>query len=486
MPIKVPGEETGNPLAAADSVAHPFLKEHAMKIYTALLVVALVGCKGGSHAATTPPTTTPPTTTPPTTPPPTTTPPPPAVDPVTTDSLALIEEGRQTFRHETFGDEDFWGGTIGLHKALEGAAKGGVGAGVSPKTALAVGLKVDVDLLPQTVKDGIVNGTVSLDDPATTLALLDLDAVVGVKGFSDGAGGLKSVGVTCALCHSTVDNSFAPGVGHRLDGWANRDLDVGTVINLAPDLSAVATLLGVSETTVRTVLKSWGPGKFDAELFLDGKAFQPNGTTSAAVLIPPAFGLDGVNLHTWTGWGSLTYWNAFVAVLEMHGKGNFFDSRLDDATKFPVAARAKMGHTTNATDLVTPKLGALHYYQLSLLAPKAPAASFDAAAATRGQAVFAGAGKCATCHMAPLFTEPGWNMHSGADVGVDDFQASRSPDGKYRTSPLKGLFTHTKGGFYHDGRFATLADVVTHYDTTFSLGLDAAQQSDLVEYLKSL
>lgn len=409
----------------------------------------------------------------------------PPVDPVTHSAQNMLEEGRQTFRHETFGDEDFWGGTLQLHQAIEGSAKGGVGGGVSPKTALAVGLKVDVDLLPRSVQDGITKGTVNLDDPATTLALLDLDAVIGVKGFSNGAGGLKSLGISCALCHSTVDNSFAPGIGHRLDGWANRDLNVGAIVGLSPDLSTVASLLGVPQTTVRAVLASWGPGRFDAELFLDGKAFRPDGA-SAATLIPPAFGLAGVNLHTWTGWGSATNWNAFVANLEMHGKGTYFDPRLDDATQFPVAARARSGHVTNATDLITPRLGALQVYEMALEAPPAPAGSFDPAAATRGQAVFQGAGKCAVCHVAPLFTEPGWNMHSGAEIGIDDFQANRAPDHKYRTAPLRGLQTHAKGGFYHDGRFATLADVVAHYDAAMGLSLPPASKSDLVEYLKSL
>jgi hypothetical protein len=247
----------------------------------------------------------------------------------------------------------------------------------------------------------------------------------------------------------------------------------------------VAALLGVPEDTVRTVVKSWGPGKFDAELFLDGKPFRPDGKT-AATLIPPAFGLAGVNLHTWTGWGSVTNWNAFVATLEMHGKGNFFDPRLDDATQFPVAARAKMGHTTNTVDLVTPKLAGLQFYQLALKSPAPPAGSFDVEAAARGKAVFEGAARCITCHMAPLFTEPGWNMHTAAEIGIDDFQANRGPDKKYRTSPLRGLFTHGQGGYYHDGRFASLSDVVTHYDATFSLGLANAQKADLVEYLKSL
>jgi hypothetical protein len=234
-----------------------------------------------------------------------------------------LDEGRRIFRYDTFGDEAFWGDTIKLHQAIEGSSYGGVGPGVSPKTALAVGLKVDVDTLPDALIQSLKKGQVNLDDPGTTLALLKLNAVVGVTGVFDTSGTtLRTMGTQCALCHSTVDNSLAPGIGHRLDGWANRDLNVGAIVSLAPDLSAVAALLGVNQATVRTVLAAWGPGKFDAELFLDGKGFRPDGKT-AATLIPPAFGLAGVNLHTWTGWGSVTYWNAFVANLEMHGKGTF-------------------------------------------------------------------------------------------------------------------------------------------------------------------
>jgi hypothetical protein len=398
----------------------------------------------------------------------------------------LAEQGRQTFRFDTFGDEDFWGGTLHLHDAIQGAAHGGVGPGVSPKTALAVGLKVDVDALPPAVQSAIAAGQVDLDSPDTTLALLDLNAVVGVTGFKDGNGGLKSIGIQCALCHSAVDNSFAPGIGHRLDGWPNRDLNVGAIVGLSPNLQPVADLLGVSVDTVRAVLASWGPGKFDAALFLDGKAFQPDGRSSAT-LIPAAFGLAGVNLNTYTGWGSTTYWNAFVANLEMHGKGNFFDARLDDATKFPVAARAGFGHVKNTVDDITPKLAGLHAYQLSLTAPKAPAGSFDAQAANRGKAVFQGAGRCAECHIAPLYTEPGWNSHTGAEIGIDDFQALRSPDGRYRTTPLRGLgAARSKGGYYHDGRFATLQDVVQHYDQALALSLAPQQKADLVQFLKSL
>lgn len=407
----------------------------------------------------------------------------------------LISQGKQIFRFDTFGDQDFWGGQLQLHKAIEGAQFGGVGPGVSPTTALAVGLKVDVQALPDSLQKALKKGQVNLDDPAVTLALLKLNAVVGVTGFFNSDGSLSSIGIQCALCHSTVDDSFAPGIGKRLDGWANRDLNVGAIVALSPNLQPFADLLGTDQNTVRTVLNSWGPGKFDAELVLDGKAFNPQQITdgvvtgtnvSGATLIPPAFGLAGVNLHTWTGWGSIPYWNAFVANIEMHGKGNFYDPRLNNATQFPIAAANGFGSIRNSTDLITPKLAALHAYQLSLLAPIPPSGSFNLTAATRGQALFNGKAQCATCHVPPLFTEPGWNLHTPEEIGIDSFQADRAPDLRYRTSPLKGLWTHTKGGFYHDGRFATLMDVVNHYNTHFSLGLSDREKSDLVEYLKSL
>jgi hypothetical protein len=398
----------------------------------------------------------------------------------------LLAEGRQAFRHDTFGDEDFWGGELRLHEAIKGAGHGGVGPGVSPVTALSVGLKVDLEALPAQLVEDLKAGRVDLEDPATTLALLQLNAVVGVKGVFDPSHDLVSVGIQCALCHSTVDDLLVPGIGRRLDGWANRDLDVGAIVGLAPDLSYFSNLLGVDDATVRAVLASWGPGKFDAALALDGKAFQPGGG-SAATLIPPAFGLAGVNLHTSTGWGSVTHWNGFVAVLEMHGKGTFYDPRLDDAAKFPVAAANGFGNVRNPEDLVTPKLAALQYYQLSIPAPDAPRGTFSARlAARRGEKVFAGKADCARCHVPPLFTESGWNLHTAAEIGIDDFQALRSPDGRYRTTPLRGLWTHTKGGFYHDGRFATLLDVVNHYDGHFDLELSPSEKTDLVEYLKSL
>jgi hypothetical protein len=398
-----------------------------------------------------------------------------------------LRQGQHTFRFDTFGDEAFWGDTLHLHQAIEGSAHGGVGDGVSPKAALGVGLKVDAQSLPRNVLRAIQNGTANLDDPATTLSLLQSNSVVGVTGFFDTDGSLKSIGIQCAFCHSTVDDSVAPGIGKRLDGWANRDLNVGAIINLAPDVSAFTRVLGVSEATVRSVLSSWGPGKFDAELILDGKGARPDGKSSAT-LIPPAFGLAGVNLHTYTGWGSIPYWNAFVAVLEMHGVGNFFDPRLDDATKFPVAARNKFGHVTVSPDddRVTPKLGSLQQYQLSIAAPTPPAGSFDRDAAERGDQLFENEAKCVRCHVEPQHTEPGWNLHTPEEIGIDDFQSSRAPDDRYRTTPLKGLWTHQKGGFFHDGRFATLLDVVNHYDQLFSLGLTDAQKNDLVEYLKSI
>jgi hypothetical protein len=396
-----------------------------------------------------------------------------------------LDEGREIFRLDTFGDEAFWGDTLKLHQAIQGARFGGVGDGLSPRQALAAGLKVDLDALPNQVIRQVRLGKVNLDDPAVTLLLLRLDAVVGVRGFFNDDGTMKSVGITCALCHSTVDNRLALGIGRRLDGWANRDLNVGAVIAMAPDLTALADLLGVPQETVRAVLNSWGPGKFDAELLLDGKAFRPDGK-SAASLIPPAFGLAGVNLHTWIGWGSVPHWNAFVANIEMRGKGTFYDPRLDDPVQFPIAAANGFGHLRNTPDLITSKLPALHLYQLALPSPAAPKGSFDPRAAERGKETFNGSGQCANCHVPPLFTEPGWNLHAASEIGIDDFQANRGPEKRYRTPPLKGLWTHQQGGFYHDGRFATLRDVVQHYNATFGLSLGETEIAELVEYLKSL
>ncbi len=416
-------------------------------------------------------------------------------DPTSMVAVKTIDQGRRIFRYDTFGDEVFWTDQLELHKAIEGAAHGGVGPGVSPATALAVGLKVDQNALPQSLQQELKQGKVNLSDPATTLALLKLDSVVGVKGTFQPDGSLKTIGITCALCHSTVDDAFAPGIGHRLDGWANRDLNVGAIIALSPNLTPIASTLGTDVATVKTVLNSWGPGKFDAELILDGKAFNPqqvsNGVVTGtnvpgAALIPPAYGLSGVNLHTWTGWGSVPYWNAFVANLEMHGQGTFFDPRLDNAAQFPVAAANGFGHVKAPNDMITSKLSALHTYQIALKAPAAPTGSFDPAAAARGEALFNGKAKCASCHVPTLFTDPGWNLHTPAEIGIDSFQADRSPDLRYRTAPLKGLWAHTKGGFFHDGRFANLTAVVDHYDQHLTLGLTSLEKGDLVEYLKSI
>jgi hypothetical protein len=404
---------------------------------------------------------------------------------VRNNSERMMKEGQQTFRFDTFGGEAFWGDALELHKAIAGEKNGGVGGGVSPKTALAVGLKVDSDALPDSLKRQLKEGKVDLDDPATTLALLKLNSVVGVTGIFDKKGSLRSMGIQCAFCHSTVDDSLAPGIGKRLDGWANRDLNVGAIVSLAPNLKPFTDLLGVDAATVKKVLSSWGPGCFDAELDKDGKALRPDGKR-ACTLIPPAFGLAGVNLHTWTGFGSVTYWNAYVAATEMHGSGTFFDARFNNAEQYPVAAKSGSGNTRGKPDLVTSKLAALHFYQLAIPAPKPQEDSFNEEASARGKAIFNRKANCASCHVQPLFTEPGNNLHAPSEIGVDSWQADRSPTHMYRTAPLAGLWSHQKGGFYHDGRFATLPDVIAHYDEFFKLQLTDQEKRDLSEYLKSL
>jgi hypothetical protein len=395
------------------------------------------------------------------------------------EAMMLLEQGRQIFRYDTFGDEAFWGGTLRLHEAV---------AKLPPTKALELGLKVDAEALPPQVIQQLKAGKLDLNDPGVTLTLLRLNAVVGVTGHLDPAGKqLTGMGVQCALCHSSVDNSVAPGIGRRLDGWPNRDLNVGGIISAAPDLSFFSKHFGLPEEKVREVLLAWGPGKFDAILILDGKASRPDGKT-AAVLIPPAFGLAGVNLHTWTGWGSVPYWNAFVANLEMRGKGVFHDVRLNDKARFPLSAAHPdlFGEKHDDVDLVTSKLPALHVYQLSLTPPVPPQGTFDRAAAVRGREVFNGKARCASCHVPPIFTDPGFNMHTPEEIGIDSFQADRSPDGRYRTAPLGGLWARQKGGFYHDGRFATLPDVINHYVPVLKLELTDAEKQDLAQYLLSL
>jgi hypothetical protein len=396
------------------------------------------------------------------------------------------KEGKKIFRFDTFGDEDFWSGLLHIDKAIAGSDNGGFGPGVSPNTALAVGLKVDAEAIPASVAAGIKSGTVKLDDPATTLELLKLNAVVGVKGTFDVKNTkLKSIGITCAICHSTVDNSFAPGIGKRLDGWPNRDLNVGAIVSLTDNAQPIASMLHVDEGTLRKVLGAWGPGKFAAVLFMDGKALRPDGKV-AANLIPAAFGLKDVALTTYTGWGDISYWNAFVGNLEMHGKGNFNDPRLNNKDKYPIAVENGFYNVMNNPDLITSKLPALRAYQHSLKAPKPPAGSFNYIAATKGKSLFYGKANCGSCHNESMYRRASDILKTAEEIGIDDFEAKRSPTGKYRTTPLGGLFARAKGGFYHDGRFATIPDVINHYNNHMKLNLSSKEKDDLAEYLKSL
>jgi hypothetical protein len=428
---------------------------------------------------------------------------------INNNAQQLLADGRRVFRFETFGDEAFWGDTLKLHQAIQT---------VTPTQALALGLKVDADALKTPV---------DLNSPSGTLSLLKQNAVVGVTGFFDTSGtSLTSIGLQCAVCHSTVDNSVSFGIGHRLDGWANRDLNVGAIVALAPGVHAITQRLQVvdrdiTDSEVRAVLNSWGPGKFDAELLLDGKAFNPRQITNGkvtgtmvpgATLIPNAFGLAGFNQHTWTGaWGTVTYWNALVANLEMGGVGRFFDPRLNNRAQFPIAAHFGLGNVTRAPDddRVTKGLAALHFYQLAIPAPTpVPGKDFDNDAALRGDKLFEGKAQCNTCHVEPLWTEPGWNLHTPEEMKIDAFQAKRAPvgairpnghvdlhEGSYKTMNLAGIFVRenglfmapgNKGRYYHDGRFKTLMDVVRSYNDRFNLHLTPGEMGDVVEYLKSL
>ena len=367
--------------------------------------------------------------------------------------------GQAIFRFDTFGDEQLWTNVLRMHEVIPN---------VDPQTALAVGLKVDVDALPPAVIDGLRAGTIRLDDPAVTVALLSLDAVVGVKGtVTDGK--LTSVGITCALCHSTVDNSFTTGVGHRLDGWANTSLNVGAIVALSPAL----------DQATKDAFNSWGPGMYDPRHHaFNGTNIIPLNSTTVPVVIPPIYGLKGVGFETYTADGPISYWNSYVGVGQMGGHGNFSDPRI--------------GLTiTQSPDLVTPKLPALLDYQLSLKAPEAPRGSFDEAAARRGKKVFRDEAQCASCHRSPDFTDvlrgPDNRvplLHAPSEVGQDPAYAERTATGEYRTTPLRALFLRT--AFFHDGSAPDLMAVVTHYDRLFNLHLTAAQKADLVEYLKSL
>ena len=365
---------------------------------------------------------------------------------------ALVAAGEEIFRYDTFGDEVYWTDTLRMHEVIEGS--------VSPSLALAVGLKVDADALPQSLKDAIAAGEVDLEDPATTVALLELDAVVGLSGEVeevDGGKRLTRVGITCALCHSTVDDAFAPGIGSRLDGWANRDLNVGAIVALSPAVPA----------DLKELLNGWGPGRYDPRINIDG--------LNTPIVIPPAYGLREVALETFTGDGAVSYWNAYVAVTQMHGKGDFSDERLGIVVDVP-----------EGEDQVTDKLPALREYQFSLEAPAPPAGSFDAAAAARGALVFEGKGECATCHIpGDQFTDVDEGaLHAAGETGMDPAYAARTATGRYRTTPLAGAWQHPP--YFHDGSAATLEAVVAHYDANLSLGLTPGERSDLAAYLKSL
>jgi mono/diheme cytochrome c family protein len=363
---------------------------------------------------------------------------------------ALVAQGLSVFRLDTYGDESFWTDTLQLNQVVQSS--------VSPKTALAVGLKVDVDTLPAAVKTALQAGQINLDDPATTVTLLKLGAVVGVIGKVDANNNLTSIGITCALCHSTVDNSFAPGIGHRLDGWANRDLNVGAIVALSPVLPPAA----------KAVYNSWGPGKYDPRFNFDGQ--------NLPVVIPPAFGLRHVAKEIYTGDDTISYWNRYVAVTQMHGHGSFADPRI-------------AVNVNNPPELVTTaKLAALREYQFGLTNPPAPA-GLDAAAVARGRTVFTGAGKCASCHVGDALTDVNdGKLHTAAEVGQSVAYAQRSATKLYRTTPLRALYRppQLQGPYFHDGSAATLDDVVDHYVPLLGLTLSAQQKADLVTYLKSL
>jgi cytochrome c5/mono/diheme cytochrome c family protein len=366
-------------------------------------------------------------------------------------SPATLAAGKSIFRFDTFGDETFWTDTLRMHEVIR--------TSVSPLTALSVGLKVDADALPAAVKTAITSGAVDLNAPATTVTLLKLGAVVGVSGQVDENGTLQRVGITCALCHSTVDNSFIPGIGRRLDGWPNRDLNVGAIISLSPALTPAQ----------KTVYGSWGPGMYDPRFNIDGK--------NMPVVIPPAFWLLQVSREIYTGDGPVSYWNAYVAITQMHGHGHFVDSRI--------------GVDVNNTppDLVSSKLAALREYQFSLDAPAAISGSFDAQAARRGHAVFNGVARCASCHLAGSLSDVNaGRLHPAEEVGQDPAYALRSATKLYRTTPLRGLWhpPQLKGPYFHDGKAPTLEAAVEHYVGLFNLDLTDRQKRDLVEYLKSL
>ncbi len=373
--------------------------------------------------------------------------------------LPAALDGQEIFRYDTFGDEQLWTDVLRMHEAVQQ---------VSPAVALSVGLKVDRDALPPALVTALQSGAVNLDDPSVTAQLLRLDAVVGLVGLVDGRGRVRRLGVTCALCHSTVDNSLTAGIGSRLDGWPNRDLNVGAILGLSPTLAAF-----------KQEFSEWGPGMYDPRHHVfDGRRLIVRHTPSLPVLIPPAYGLQDVEFETYTGDGSVSYWNAYVGISQMGGEGNFSDPRIDLTIR-------------QRPDRITRKLPALLAYQLSLPAPSPPPGSFDQAAAARGETIFHGQGRCASCHQPPTYSDvaSGPNpavpvLHDAAEIGADPAYADRSATGRYRTTPLRGAWH--RAPYFHDGRAETLLDVVTHYNGHMGLNLSIQQMTDLVEFLKSL
>jgi len=372
----------------------------------------------------------------------------------------LVAEGEDIFRFSTFGDEVFWSGALQLDQTILGEENGGRGPGLTPNQALSLGVKVDAEALPQSVVDAIVAGEVDLDDPLTTVELLRLNAVVGVIGQFDEDNNLASVGINCALCHSTVDNSFTQGIGSRLDGWPNRDINVGAII-AATNVAPLAEILGVDVPTAITVLNNWGPGRFDGALLLDGQLLDENGAFIPASVMPAIFELQEVNPVSYSGFATLSEWSNFVAVVELGGQGNFTDPRLNDP-RFPIAVQQGFSNVVAENDIYGPQAAALEEYILSLAAPTPNPDSFNTAAAIRGQVLFNGRAQCITCHAGNTFTDN--ILRDPEEIGIDGILANRFPSGQYRTTPLRALFTKQTQGYFHDGRFATLTDVINHYN----------------------
>ena len=453
----------------------------------------------------------------------------------------VVAAGQQTFRYDTFGDETFWTDVLKMNQVIESA--------VDPLTAASVGLKIDAAALPAEVVAGVAGGTIPLDDPQTTLALLSLNAVVGVKGqVSKGPDGrlrLDRVGITCALCHSTVSRDLqvtAPGqagarinlagiVGNRLDGWPNRDLQPGTIISLSPALTPG------QKAAYASWAKSYGPGFYDPrfnantdpgtnpalnpDIDANIKAYLAAG--GRPVVIPPAFGLVGLTKSIFTGdgdtahepAGAVSYWNRYVGVVQMHGHGRFFDERLLINGK-PLT----VDHRVGGDDLITAVLPQLEAYQWSIAAPTlgldgtkwGVTPDLSPQAVARGKALFEGQARCASCHTGPSFTDVNtYGLHPASDgVALDTNYIRFSATRQWRTTPLKGIWMHPP--YLHDGSGALnrttgkcmdgsdigtlasatdrvrqdLACVVNRYSTRLNLGLTDAQRVDLVEYLKSL